>query len=66
MRAPQGRIKEDEIDLANNGDKVYYKKAGEDKWRGPGVVIRRDGLLRNVTKIHITRIQKLQGEVMQK
>ena len=43
MRALRGRIREREIDLTNNGDKVYYKKPGEDKWRGPGVVIRRDG-----------------------
>ena len=33
MRALQGKIREHEIELVNNGDKVYYKKVGEDKWR---------------------------------
>ena len=51
--------------------KYNTKKIGEEKWRGPGVVIGRDGkmvvvkhggLLRNVTKVHITRIQGLLGE----
>ena len=42
MRALQGKIREHEIDLANNGDKFYYKKA-EDKWRVPEEVIGRDG-----------------------
>ena len=39
MRSLQGKFKEHEIDLANNGNKVYYKKVGEDKWRGLGEVI---------------------------
>ena len=29
--------------MAKNSDKVYYKKMGKEKWRGPGVVIGWDG-----------------------
>ena len=65
-RALCNKIREHGVELAKNGVKVYYKKMGEEKWRCPGVVIGRNGktvmikhggLLRNVTKIHITRIQ---------
>ena len=44
-------------------DRVYYKKKWEEKWKGPGMVIGRDGktvvvkhggLLRNLSKIPIT------------
>ena len=63
-----GKIREHEIELANKGGKVYYKKVGEEKWKGPRVVIGKDGKtvvikhdssLRNVTKIQITGIQGL-------
>ena len=66
-KALRHRIRKHPIEEAREGDRVYYKKQGEQKWRGPGKVIGRDGktvvikhgsLLRNVNRIHITRIKK--------
>src|SRR5215469_2167566 len=66
-RALKGKIREHKIEEAIVGDKIFYKKEGEDKWRGPGKVIGTDGktvmvkqgaLLRNVSKVHITKINK--------
>ena len=31
MRALHGKIRENEVELVNNGDKIYYKKLGEEK-----------------------------------
>ena len=70
-RALRGKIREHRIQQAESGYRVYYKKMGEEKWRGPGVIIGRDGktvvvkhggLLMSVSKIHITKIQDYGGE----
>ena len=66
-RALKGKIKIHNVEEAQLGDSFFYKREKEDKWRGPGKVIGIDGktmvikhgsLLRNVNRIHITRIQK--------
>ena len=72
-RALKGKIRVHRIEEAQVGDKVFYKKKGEEKWRGPGRIIGRDGkvvmikqgaLIREVNKIHITKLQKA-GEKME-
>src|SRR5215469_4856858 len=66
-RALKGKIKMHKIEEAQLGDRIFYKREKEDKWRGLGKVIGIDGktvvikhgsLLRNVNRIHITRIRK--------
>src|SRR5215469_10784701 len=66
-RALKGKIKIHNVEEAQLGDSVFYKREKEEKWRGPGKVIGIDGktevikhgsLLRNVNRIHITRIRK--------
>ena len=42
-RALMGQIVEHKVELAQAGEKVYYKRSGENEWRGPAVVIGRDG-----------------------
>ena len=36
-------MREDDVASLRNGDSVFYKRNGENKWRGPGNVIGRDG-----------------------
>src|SRR5215469_8077731 len=69
-RALKGKIKVTKEE-AQLGDKVFSKRKKENKWRGPGKVIGIDNktvmikhlaLLRNVNKIHITRIRKYKEE----
>ena len=59
--------------MATIGDEVYYRKDKNDEWRGPGrvigrdgkvVIVKQDGSLREVTRVHITRLQgKREAEV---
>ena len=42
-RALKHNIRESDAHDVTNGDEVYYKRNGEDEWRGPGTVIGRDG-----------------------
>ena len=53
------------------GDKVYYKKEKEKMWRGPAIVIGRDGknvivkhggLLREVLRVHVTKFVEEGGQ----
>lgn len=67
-RALRNRIREHKFeDAINIGEKVYYKRENESKWRGPAKIIRIDGksvivkhgsTLREIARIHITKIQK--------
>ena len=69
-RALGGKIREHKVDECEIGDKVYYKREKEKRWRGPAIVIGKDGKtvivkhggsLREVARIHITRIKKEGG-----
>src|SRR5215469_7634453 len=60
-RALKDKIKMHKIEEARLGDRVFYKREKENKWRGLGKIIGIDGktvivkygaLLRNVNKIH--------------
>lgn len=42
-RALLHNVRSAETDILDNGSWVYYKRQGEKRWRGPGVVIGRDG-----------------------
>ena len=63
-RALLHQVREDNVALLKNGDSVYYKRQGEDRWRGPGNVIGRDGkqvLVRHggiYVRVHACRLQK--------
>ena len=65
-RALKGRIHEHKIEEIKLGDKVYYRREKEKMWREPAVIIGRDeknvivkyeGMLREVAKVHVTRIK---------
>ena len=69
-RALKHKIRSHPMELAEIGDEVYYKKDNEDNWRGPGRVLGRDGKvvlvkqggsLKEVTRVHITRLRGLRG-----
>ena len=64
-RALRSRIREHRIEDAEMSDEVFYKRDGESEWRGPARVIGRDGksvvvkhggAIREVARVHITRI----------
>lgn len=70
-KALSKNIRHHKIEEADIGDKVFFKKKNEKRWRGPGKVIGREGktvwvrhggTLKGVNKVHITRIQKLNSE----
>ena len=67
-RALKGRTREHKIEKAKMGDKVYYKREKEKMWRGPAVVIGRDGknvivkhggLLREVARVNVNKVEIL-------
>ena len=43
QRAMRHNVRETKVDDLRNGDQVYYKRNDSKEWRGPGVVIGRDG-----------------------
>ena len=63
----QTRTNMDEI--YRNGDKVFYKRPGEDEWRGPSKVIGQDGVIvfvrhgSQLVRVHVCRLKKIQREV---
>ena len=70
-RALKGNIREHKLESAEVGKEVYYKREGENEWRGPAKVIGRDGktvivkhggLIRTIARVHITRIQRADEE----
>ena len=62
-RALRHQIRSDDVSDLSNGDSVYYKRANCDQWRGPGIVIGRDGkqvLVRHggiYVRVHTCRLQ---------
>src|SRR5215469_9893137 len=73
-RALKGKIRIHNVEEAQLGDRVFYKREKEEKWRGPGkvigidcktVVIKHGSLLRNVNRIHITRIRKCREDELE-
>ena len=74
-RALRANIRRHRVENAIIGENVYYKRKGEKRWRGPGKVIGVDGkvvivkhgaLLRNVNKIHITRIKSIEQRELER
>ena len=63
-RALLNQVREDNVAELKNGDSVFYKRQGEDRWRGPGNVIGRDGkqvLVRHggiYVRVHSCRLQR--------
>ena len=63
-RALLNQVREDNVAELKNGDSVVYKRVGEDRWQGPGVVIGRDGkqvLVRHsgiYVRVHSCRLQR--------
>ena len=69
--AMRANIREHLIEDAQIGEKVLYKREGEDSWRGPAkvigvdgktVIVKHGGLIREVNRIHSTRIKKFMEE----
>src|SRR5215469_4117775 len=67
-RALRNNIREHNLELTEPGEEVYYKREEEREWRGPAKVIGRDGktavvnhggTLREVGRVHITRLVKV-------
>ena len=63
-RALLHQIRHDDEEIFQNGENVYYKRNDDNRWRGPGVVIGRDGkqiLVRHggvYVRVHICRLQR--------
>ena len=63
-RALSHQVREDDVADLQNGDSVYYKRQNDNKWRGPGNVIGRDGkqvLVRHggtYVRVHSCRLQR--------
>ena len=60
------QIREHKLEDAQLQDEVYYKREGEKEWRGPArvigidgktVIVKHGGDIREIARIHITRIQ---------
>src|SRR5215469_7347967 len=73
-RALKGKIKMHKIEEAQLGARFFYERGKEDKWGRPGkvigidgktVVIKHDSLLRNVNRVHITRIRKCREDELE-
>ena len=67
-RALRHNVRNTCIDSLENGDEVYYKRNDENEWRGPGIVIGRDGktvIVKHggrVVKVHVVSLVKMPKE----
>src|SRR5215469_17403920 len=66
-RALSHKIRDHNLESVEMGEKVYYKREGEQNWRGPAtvvgrvgktVIVKHGGTLREIARVHITRTQK--------
>ena len=63
-RAMRHNIRESEFNSVNSGDHVFYKRNDSNEWRGPAVVIGRDGsqiLVKHagmLVRVHSVRLRK--------
>ena len=66
-RALKHRVRRQEVQELCMGEKIYYKKDKEDRWRGPARVIGIDGKsvivkqgsdVREINRIHIVKVNK--------
>ena len=65
------KVREHKLEEAAPGDEVFYKRENEHEWRGPAkvvgvsgktVVVKHGDSLREIARVHITRIQSQQEE----
>ena len=81
-KAMKNNVREHKLEDVENSDEVYYKRDGEQEWRGPAkvigtdgktVVVKHGGSVREIARVHITRLigakekdkDKRQTEVIQ-
>lgn len=74
-RALSHQIREHHLEDCQSGDRVFYKRENEKSWRGPAtvvgrigktVVVKHGGTIREVARVHVTRIQKVDDTKIQK
>ncbi|CAL4059344.1 unnamed protein product [Meganyctiphanes norvegica] len=64
-RALRHNVRNTEVKDLHNGDAVFYKRNNEQRWRGPGIVIGRDGkqvLVKHsgtFVRVHTVRLAKM-------
>src|SRR5215469_9827209 len=72
-RALEKRVREHDLGQAEIGEKVFYKRNIDKRWRGPAkvvgrdgktVIVKHDGDLREIARIHITRLQKIKDDTI--
>lgn len=65
------KVRDHKLEEAVTGDEVFYKRENEHEWRGPAkvvgvsgktVVVKHGDSLREIARVHITRIQSQQKE----
>ena len=63
--AMKSNVREHKLEDVENSDEVYYKRDGEQEWRGPAkvigtdgktVVVKHGGSVREIARVHITRL----------
>ena len=71
--ALKNQIRSHKIEDAQQGDEIFYKREGEEEWRGPArvvgidgktVIVKHGGDLREICRVHITRLARRGEEVL--
>ena len=69
-KALNSQVREHKFEEAKVGDEVFYKRENEKEWRGPAIVVgvvgktvivKHGDSLREIARVHITRIQGKKG-----